>query len=235
MHVAFIGFGLIGGSIARAIKANATDPRWTVSAWSPSGVGPRRAAADGVIDRSAGSPEDALTDADLVVLAGPATTGLAALDALAGPWRVALPAGAVVTDVASTKTALLDRADVGVRFVGGHPIAARTSGTSPVGLTSSIGRGDRARARRRSARCRPGRRPCRGAAPGRAVDAATHDRAVAASTTCRSGSAALVETVAGTTPAPLATGGTSQATCRQRLDTTRLARGIRGWARPSPP
>jgi prephenate dehydrogenase len=128
MHLGFIGFGLIGGSIARAVRANAATATWTISAWSPSGSGPSRAVADAVIDRTAVSPDAALADADLVVLAGPATACLEALDGLGGPWRAALPPQAVITDVASTKTTLVARADsVGLRYVGGHPMAGLDS------------------------------------------------------------------------------------------------------------
>ena len=124
MHIGFIGFGLIGGSIARAVRADRTRSSWTMGAWSPSGEGPARAAADGIIDRAAGSAAEALRDADLVVLAAPPTACLVALDDLAGKWRTALSVTAVITDVASTKVALLAQADaVGLRYVGGHPMA----------------------------------------------------------------------------------------------------------------
>ena len=46
MQIAFLGFGLIGGSIARAVRANPETKDWTMAAWSPSGEGPRKAAAD---------------------------------------------------------------------------------------------------------------------------------------------------------------------------------------------
>jgi prephenate dehydrogenase len=124
MHIGFVGFGLIGGSIARAVRASEASSGWTMSAWSPSGEGPTRALAEGMIDRAAGSPEGTLADADLVVLAGPATACLAALGDLAGQWGTLLPPRAVVTDVASTKAALLRRADASaIRYVGGHPMA----------------------------------------------------------------------------------------------------------------
>ena len=97
-----------------------------MAAWSPSGEGPRRAAADGILDVAAPTPEAVLPGADLVVLAGPATACLADLDLLAGPWRDELSAEAVITDVASTKGMLVERADAaGLRFVGGHPMAGR--------------------------------------------------------------------------------------------------------------
>ena len=124
MHLGFVGFGLIGGSIARAIRASDDRSSWTISAWSPTGDGPSQAAADGTIDRAAPSAVDAIADADLVVLAGPPTACLAAIDDLVGAWRGALPPGAVVTDVASTKGSIVARADAaGLRFVGGHPMA----------------------------------------------------------------------------------------------------------------
>jgi len=124
MQIGFIGFGLIGGSIARALRANEASAGWTVTAWSPSGDGTRRAAEEGAIDRAAGSPREVLVDADLLVLAGPATACLDTLDDIDGPWRASLPRQAVITDVASTKAALVARADAaGLRFVGGHPMA----------------------------------------------------------------------------------------------------------------
>jgi prephenate dehydrogenase len=124
MHLAFLGFGLIAGSIARAVRANATTSDWTMAAWSPSGAGPRRAAAEGILDVAGPAPEAVLEGADVVVLAAPATACLELLDRLAGSWRALLPDVAVVTDVASTKARIVDRADAaGLRFVGGHPMA----------------------------------------------------------------------------------------------------------------
>jgi prephenate dehydrogenase len=124
MRLVFLGFGLIAGSIARAVRANPLSDDWTMAAWSPSGDGPRRAATDGVIDFAAATPAAALAGADLVILAAPATACLALVDELAGPWRGSLPPDAVVTDVASTKGAIMARADAaGLRFVGGHPMA----------------------------------------------------------------------------------------------------------------
>jgi prephenate dehydrogenase len=133
MRLAILGFGLIGGSVARALRQRAGSGGFVagaIVAWSPSGDGPAQAAADGVIDTAAASPEEAIRDADLVVLAAPPNEVLALLDDLAGPWRQSLGDDAVVTDVASTKVAIVERAATrGLRFVGGHPMAGReTSG-----------------------------------------------------------------------------------------------------------
>ena len=64
--------------------------------------------------------------AELIVLAAPPLACLALLDELAGPLREEVAKGATLTDVASTKQAIVDRADrLGLRFVGGHPLAGR--------------------------------------------------------------------------------------------------------------
>src|SRR6188472_2492897 len=114
-----LGLGLIGGSVARAAIAAGH----SVRAWTPRGDGPTRAAGDGIA-RAAGVA-DAVADADLVVLAAPPLACLDLIDTLAAPGS-RLPAGAVVTDVASTKVAIVERAaTAGLRFVGGHPLAGR--------------------------------------------------------------------------------------------------------------
>ena len=94
MQIAFLGFGLIAGSIARAVRPTRRPSDWTMAAWSPSGEGPRQAAADGVIDVAARKRKPSCADADLVVLAGAGDACLALIDALGGPWRTALPADA---------------------------------------------------------------------------------------------------------------------------------------------
>src|SRR2546425_7461552 len=99
MRIGFLGFGLIAGSIARAVRANPAVSDWVMTAWSPSGEGPRKAQADGVVDGAADTAGKALDEADLVVLAAPVPAGLALLDELAGPLRPLLPPGAVITDV----------------------------------------------------------------------------------------------------------------------------------------
>lgn len=124
MEVSLLGLGQIGGSVARAVLASGFATR--VRAWTPSGDGPARAAADGI--ESAGSVEAALRGADLIVLAAPPLACLDLLEQLAAHGSAL--EDAVVTDVASTKGAIVERADaLGLPFVGGHPMAGReTSG-----------------------------------------------------------------------------------------------------------
>ncbi len=135
MRVAFLGFGLIGGSIARALRSGTVarghdeDP-WQITAWTPSGAGPDAGFAEGVVDVVAPTPDAAISGAGIVVLAAPVPDCLAMLDELAGPWQSVLEGDAVITDVGSSKSALVLRATaLGLRFVGGHPMAGReTSG-----------------------------------------------------------------------------------------------------------
>jgi prephenate dehydrogenase len=132
MRICLVGVGLIGGSIARALAAArppgpGTGPV-TVVAWTPAGAGPRAAARAGVVDDVATDLADAVRGADVVVLAAPAPATLDLLDALADLAPGILSARATVTDVASTKGAVVARADErGIRFVGGHPLAGRES------------------------------------------------------------------------------------------------------------
>jgi prephenate dehydrogenase len=230
MRVALLGLGLIGGSIARALREHATDEPPILIAWTPTGAGPTTAAADGVIDVAARRAEEAIDGADLVVLGGPAPAVLVTLDDLAGPWAGSLGANAVVTDVASTKGAIVGRASaLGLRFVGGHPMAGREAS----GYTAStpdlfvdrpwviVPGDDPAAVERVEWLARStGARPVR-------MDAVAHDAAVAAvSHLPLIVAAALVEAVAGGSsgerddwPASAALAATGW------RDMTRLARG----------
>jgi prephenate dehydrogenase len=119
VRLTVLGLGLIGGSLARAAAASG----FPVRAWTPSGRGPTAALPDGI--EAAPSLEAAVATADLVVLAAPPLACLELLDALAAV-APGLDRDTVVTDVASTKAAIVERArGTGLRFVGGHPLAGR--------------------------------------------------------------------------------------------------------------
>jgi len=141
MRLAILGLGLIGGSVARALRARAPG-EWTVSAWSATGLGPAAALAAASIDHAAASAGEAIAGADVVLLAAPPLDCLWLIDQLAGPLRAALAPGSVVTDVASTKRAIVDRAAAtGLPFVGGHPMAGReTSGFAAADAALFVGR-----------------------------------------------------------------------------------------------
>ena len=128
MRIALLGTGLIGGSIARALRvdrATAGGTASTIAAWSPAGDGPRAAAEAGVVDRVGRDLWDTVDGAEIVVLAGPPLACLDLVDELAGRAADLAP-DALVTDVASTKSAIVARAAARrLPFVGGHPMAGR--------------------------------------------------------------------------------------------------------------
>jgi prephenate dehydrogenase len=127
MRITLLGIGLIGGSIARALRTGGTstdtEPH-RVAAWTPGGQGPEAALAAGVIDEVATDLGQAVRGADLVVLAAPPLDCLDLLDDLGGAARRDLAPGVLMTDVASTKSMIVDRAaSLDLPFVGGHPMA----------------------------------------------------------------------------------------------------------------
>lgn len=116
-----IGVGLLGGSLGLAAKQRRLVDRVL-------GVGRRKesiaqALAAGAIDEAFTDPTEPLTRSDLVVICTPASQVIDFLDAA---LEFAAP-GAVVTDVASTKSEVCKHAHATWpsprRFVGAHPMA----------------------------------------------------------------------------------------------------------------
>ena len=122
MKLALIGVGLIGGSFAAALRAAGVVDHVVGFDVVPQAVGQGLAA--GIVDRAAASLAEAVSTADLVVLAVPVGAMRAALAAIAGH----LPPEALVTDVGSTKVSVIADAQATLgsafrRFVPAHPIA----------------------------------------------------------------------------------------------------------------
>jgi len=122
-RVAIVGLGLIGGSIALA--ARATWPKGLVIAVDRKDV-LEQAMLRHAVDVAADDLV-VLAEADLVILAAPARQNLALLNELAA----VIPGPAVVTDVTSTKRAMVAAAAAlpgRFTFIGGHPIAGAAVG-----------------------------------------------------------------------------------------------------------
>lgn len=123
-RIAFLGLGLIGGSIALALREAGSPSH--LAAWTPGGGGPQEGARRGLIDAVAPDAAAAVEGAGLVILAGPPMSILHGLRDLAGPLRSVLDPDVTITDVASTKALIVATAeDLGLPFVGGHPMAGR--------------------------------------------------------------------------------------------------------------
>ena len=122
--LALIGCGLIGGSFALALKrANGVDQ---VSGFSASIRSREKALSLHVIDQAAASIQEAVKDADLILVAVPVN----AMEACLSSIREGMTLDALVMDVGSTKTQITLAAQRAMQerfncFVPAHPIAGK--------------------------------------------------------------------------------------------------------------
>ena len=123
-QITIIGTGLIGGSLGLALRKKkfagriiGCDREATLE----------RARKRGAIDSGSANPGDAVRGSQLIVLATPVLAIVDLIDRV-GP---ALPAKALLTDVGSTKAAIVEHAlkvfgkNAGKRFLAGHPMAGK--------------------------------------------------------------------------------------------------------------
>jgi prephenate dehydrogenase len=140
-RLGLVGLGLMGGALARAVRA--ADPSVRIVAIEPGEASRAAALADGVVDEAHAEPGPALGGCDLAVLCTP----VAAIEALLGPVSRLLPDGAVLTDVGGAKEAIvaLARAQVrpGVHFVGAHPMFGGHGGYAGSAAAAGRWRGGR--------------------------------------------------------------------------------------------
>ena len=116
----FIGFGLIGGSIAKGLKRD--NPRTKIMAYMRTVSKLEQAKRDGVVDLVVDGIDGRLSECDIIFLCTPVEFNADYLKKI----RPLLKDGAFITDVGSTKLSIheqvkeLQMEDV---FVGGHPMA----------------------------------------------------------------------------------------------------------------
>lgn len=126
----FIGLGLIGGSIARALKKSVPDVK--IIAYDVNQEALLLAKREGVADITASAIDEGFSDCDYLFLCAPVQGNdgnLEAVKKIMGP-------GCLLTDVGSVKTAIHEavrKAGLEDRFIGGHPMA----GSERVGFASS--------------------------------------------------------------------------------------------------
>ena len=120
-QVGIVGVGLIGGAVGQAVRRAGLAGR--VFGCCRRAEAGRAAVAAGAVDECSADPARAAAGSDLVILA----TGPESIPAMAGRVAAALPAGAIVTDVASVKSRVVAGCTEALggrgRFVGSHPLA----------------------------------------------------------------------------------------------------------------
>jgi prephenate dehydrogenase len=122
MRIAVLGVGLIGGSVGLAARQQ---DGCEVVGFDPDPATVARALDAGALDRGASTLAEACEAAEVVFCAAP----VASLPELAAAALEASGEEAVVTDVGSTKRAIVAALGEDERFIGGHPLAgAETSG-----------------------------------------------------------------------------------------------------------
>ena len=123
-QITIIGTGLMGGSLALALRKKKFAGR--IVGCDREGT-LERARMRGAIDEGTVNPGDAVRGSQVVVLATPVLAICDLIDRI-GP---VLPTKALLTDVGSTKTAVVERAmkvfgkSAGKRFLAGHPMAGK--------------------------------------------------------------------------------------------------------------
>lgn len=132
-RIAIIGLGLIGSSLARAIRAHLPEARTT--GYDASDEVRAIARRIDLADRIAETPAEAVADADLVVLCVPP----GAMGAVAGEIAPHLPAGVILSEVASCQEsviAAIRAAAPGVTLVPAHPVAGTENNGPEAGFAS---------------------------------------------------------------------------------------------------
>ncbi|MGH8583449.1 MAG: prephenate dehydrogenase [Gammaproteobacteria bacterium] len=140
-RLSIIGIGLIGGSLAAALKQGRAPPRIVACDCDHNTL--EKARRLGLTDAGHTEPEHAVAGSQLVVLAVPPSAMPGVLRSLA----TRLPADCILTDVASVKGQVVELAarslgEAVARFVPGHPLA----GTERSGIEAA--RADLFRGRR---------------------------------------------------------------------------------------
>ena len=116
----FIGLGLIGGSLAKAVKKYM--PESYIYAYTLAGAKPEKAKSDGVVDCMLDKIDENISDADIIFLCTPVEYNEHYLKEI----KPFIKKDVIITDVGSTKTSIHKAAiSLGLdkNFIGGHPMA----------------------------------------------------------------------------------------------------------------
>ncbi|PKM63428.1 MAG: prephenate dehydrogenase/arogenate dehydrogenase family protein [Firmicutes bacterium HGW-Firmicutes-21] len=122
--IAIIGLGLIGGSIAKAVKQNSET---YVIGWNRNESTAKAALKQGIIDTI--WDKSSVLDSELIIIAAPPEATVCFLEENAHLFGK----GSVITDVCGVKTQIVAECERicianGLAFIGGHPMAGKEKG-----------------------------------------------------------------------------------------------------------
>lgn len=120
--MAIVGLGLMGGSLALALKQKNSCRE--VTALVRRSEAARQAESSGVADFAATDPAQVLPEADLVVFSTPVRTIIHQL----AQWAALFKPGAVITDMGSTKQEIIKamaNLPAGIHPIGSHPMCGK--------------------------------------------------------------------------------------------------------------
>jgi len=120
LKIGFIGLGLIGGSIAKAIRK--FHPDYLLYAYAPSPSTLAMAMADGTINEGFSQFDDRLIECDYIFLCAPVSNNIEYLNFL----KAHIKPTCIITDVGSVKGDIhkaVATCNLNNNFIGGHPMA----------------------------------------------------------------------------------------------------------------
>ncbi len=126
----FIGLGLIGGSMARALKEK--EPSIRIISYTPHPETSLKAKEDGIVDVAATAIDKSFSECDYIFLCAPIERNNDNLEIL----KPFLNEKTTITDIGSVKTSIHEKVkELGLeaQFIGGHPMA----GTERIGYINS--------------------------------------------------------------------------------------------------
>jgi prephenate dehydrogenase len=120
-HLAVVGLGLMGGSLALALRGCAD----TITGIDPNPETRAYALKQGMVDAATDDLQKGVADADAVILAAPVRTIVQMLQLRIGSY---LRSNTLLIDIGSTKEDICEamgRLPVGIQAVGGHPMTGK--------------------------------------------------------------------------------------------------------------
>ena len=120
IHIGFIGLGLIGGSIAKALRAE--EDNLYITAYDINKNSLTAAFNEGVVDSIADVIDDKFGSCDFIFLCAPVQKNDSNLEAV----KAVISPDCILTDVGSVKTDIhkhIAAAGLNRQFIGGHPMA----------------------------------------------------------------------------------------------------------------